>query len=54
VATSISRWSRSMAALLVGRPPRDFGTSRFAGLALVAVNAMPNDSCAVMMTAIAL
>jgi hypothetical protein len=34
-----------MAALLVGRPPRDFGASRFAALALAAVNPMPIDSC---------
>jgi hypothetical protein len=43
-----------MAALFVGRPPRDFGMSRFAGLALVAVNPMPNDSCAVVIMVIAL
>jgi hypothetical protein len=43
-----------MAALFVGRPPRDFGTSRLAGLALVAVNPMPIDSCAVVIMVIAL
>jgi hypothetical protein len=43
-----------MAALFVGRPPRDFGTSRLAGLALVAVKPMPIDSCAVMIVVIAL